>query len=109
MATAHGRKLACDLILTHFGDVVHVGFQFFQNFSIGMCHVCVYVFVVNWYSVVRYWQSSCCRWLSWTKILKSKEKLDCRPISSIHLTMWTSNLVCGIKRFQCVLQLQVIH
>ena len=53
MATAHGRKLACDLILTHFGDIVHVGFQFFlfsifHKFSIGMCHECVYVFVYNW-------------------------------------------------------------
>lgn len=101
MATAHGRKLACDLILTHFGDIVHVGFQFFfflfsifHKFSIGMCHVCVYVFVVNWYSVVRHWQRICCRWPAWTNLLKSKENFAFSPVAA---NINYLNFECGMR------------
>lgn len=57
-------------------------FSIFHKFSIGMCHVCVYVVVVNWYSVVRHWQRSCCRWLAWTNLLKCKENLAFSPVAA---------------------------
>jgi hypothetical protein len=57
-------------------------FSKFHKSSIGMCHVCVNVVVVNWYSVVRHWQRSCCRWLAWTNLLKSKEYLAFSPVTA---------------------------
>lgn len=88
-------------------------FSKFHKSSIGMCHVCVNVVVVNWYSVVRYWQREVVAggllgltYLKVKNILLSAQSL---PISSIHLTIWTSNSECAIKRFQCVLHVQVIQ